>query len=710
MKPEKHDYKHAKQIVKSIEQIDRHLQNILENEKKHNHYIKQAYESLKKETITQVLKNIDIEEINKDKLGIRVSALKKAGIYNLYQLNNMSFDRLISIKNIGEQTADKIKGEMNLIYTKVVTSAKVKIDPENKSEYASTILEELYVVINNKKAIELCERVSLLMHNEMTHNIKGAKRSASWLRWLFSSKQKKEESLENLDRLENILNSGLKADYEYVVSEISRIYSEKSNRCWSDFQSNASIYYSLLESIVGTKLDREKTTGGMSDDLIESIEKYPLNLELMKSTLRSYQIFGVKYILHQKDTLLGDEMGLGKTIQSIAAMCELKSKGKNHFLVICPASVLINWSREVEKHSELKSIRIYGKDRDSELDQWIKNGGVAVSTYETISKVDIPTNYQIDMIVIDEAHYVKNPEANRSKSVVRLLKHSNVKLFMTGTPIENNIDEMCTLVECLQPNIAKEIQSIKQLSSAPQFRKKVAPVYLRRVRDDVLTELPDLLEKEEWNVFTHDEMEVYKSTLMSGNFMAVRKVSWNISNVTNSSKAIRLLEICDEAKRNNRKIIVFSYFRDVIQSVESLLEGRILESITGSVSSKRRQEIIDEFETAPAGTVLVSQVIAGGVGLNIQTASVVVFCEPQIKPSIENQAISRVYRMGQTRNVTVYRLLMENSIDEKIMELLKGKQLIFDNFADQSYIGEASLSSDFEQKIIREEKLRLGIG
>jgi len=430
----------------------------------------------------------------------------------------------------------------------------------------------------------------------------------------------------------------------------------------------------------------------------------------MKSTLRGYQLFGTKYILHQRNTLLGDEMGLGKTIQSIAAMSELKLTGKNHFFVVCPASVLINWSREVENHSELKAIRIYGKDRDSALREWLKHGGVAVSTYETISRINIPPNHRIDMLVVDEAHYVKNPDAIRSQAVMELSRLSSVKLFMTGTPIENNIDEMYNLVKCLQPNVAREIQSIRHISNAPQFRQKVAPVYLRRVRDDVLTELPDLQEKEEWSVFTPHEIEVYKSSVMSGNFMSMRQVSWNANSVSSSSKAKRLLEICEEAKISNRKVIVFSYFRDIIQKVNSLLHERTLEPITGSVSSQRRQEIIDEFTHAPSGTVLISQVTAGGIGLNIQSASVVVFCEPQIKPSIENQAISRVYRMGQTRNVTVHRLLMEKSIDERIMDLLKGKQDIFDSFADQSYSGKASLSKDMEQTFINEEKIRLGIG
>ncbi|MCT4662949.1 MAG: SNF2-related protein [Tissierellales bacterium] len=708
-KSKKHDFEHAKKIVNEIESIDKRLKNILEVEKNFSSNIRKAYENLKKEMINSILRGIDVEQINKDKLGIRVSALKNAGIYNIEQLHAMSWDRLINIRNIGEQSAYKINVAVGRIYNSIVKSVKVKIDPENKSYCTNKLLEELYLVENSKEIIELCKQIYQREHEAIFRNAKESQRAISKFKWFFSSRQKKENALQSLRKLESILDSGYKDDFEQVSAEMKKINSEKGRYCWNDFQSNAPRYYALLESVVGTKLDKEKTTGGLSNDFISSIERYPLNLSLMKSTLRSYQMFGTKYILHQRNSLLGDEMGLGKTIQSIAAMGELKLKGKKYFFVVCPASVLINWSREVENHSELKAISIYGKDRDNSLREWLKHGGVAVSTYETISRINIPSSHKIDMLVVDEAHYVKNPNAIRSKAVMKLSQISSMKLFMTGTPIENNIDEMCNLVKCLQPNVAKKIQSMRHISNAPQFRQKVAPVYLRRVREDVLTELPDLQEKEEWSVFTPHEIEAYRNSVMSGNFMSMRQVSWNTSSISNSSKAKRLIEICEEAKISNQKIIVFSYFRDVIQKVNNLLNERTLEPITGSVSSQRRQEIIDEFTHAPSGTVLVSQVTAGGIGLNIQSANVVVFCEPQIKPSIENQAISRVYRMGQTRNVTVHRLLMENSVDERIMHLLKGKQKIFDSFADKSYSGKASLSKDIEQNLIREERLRLGL-
>ena len=131
--------------------------------------------------------------------------------------------------------------------------------------------------------------------------------------------------------------------------------------------------------------------------------------------------------------------------------------------------------------------------------------------------------------------------------------------------------------------------------------------------------------------------------------------------------------------------------------------------INGSVSPQRRQEIVDEFEKAPAGSVLAAQIQAGGTGLNIQSASVVIICEPQFKPSIENQAISRAYRMGQTRNVLVHRLLCEDSVDEKITEVLEQKQNVFNAFADSSVVAEESMELDNKSfgNIIEEEISRI---
>ncbi|MCD8327099.1 MAG: DEAD/DEAH box helicase [Lachnospiraceae bacterium] len=307
--------------------------------------------------------------------------------------------------------------------------------------------------------------------------------------------------------------------------------------------------------------------------------------------------------------------------------------------------------------------------------------------------------------MVDEAHYIKNPEARRTVNVKAIGNHADRMLFMTGTALENKVDEMIALIQILQPRIASQIKSMAYLSAAPRFREMIAPVYYRRKREDVLTELPDLIESREWCTLYGEEESAYEQAVLAKHYADARRVSWNIDDLSGSCKAKRMLEIIEEVENDGRKVIVFSFFLDTIRKVCSLLGDKCLNPINGSVSPNRRQEIIDEFDAAPAGTVFEAQIQSGGTGLNIQSASVVILCEPQLKPSIENQAISRAYRMGQTRNVLVYRLLCENSIDEKITDMLEDKQRLFDAFADKSVAAEESVELDEKSlgNIIKEE-------
>lgn len=468
-------------------------------------------------------------------------------------------------------------------------------------------------------------------------------------------------------------------------------------------------YFTLLEQLLPGRFGEDESLHGLPEELARSIMEQPLHLDGLRCTLRRYQEWGVRYILHQKKVLLGDEMGLGKTVQAIAAMVSLHNNGATHFLVVCPASVVTNWFREVGKFSELKVTKIHGPTRAASLAQWQKEGGVGVTTFETTGFIQPDESFRCDMLIVDEAHYIKNPGAQRTVNTKNICTRAERLLFMTGTALENNVDEMIELVGILQPDTAAEIRSIAFLSTAPQFREKIAPVYYRRRREDVLTELPELIENKDWCTLSKAEEVVYEQAVLNRKYAEARRVSWNVDDISQSSKAQRLLEIVEDAEEDGRKVIVFTFFLDTIRKVESCLGDRCMQPIVGSVTPQRRQEIIDEFDKAPAGSVLVAQIQSGGTGLNIQTASVVVICEPQFKPSIENQAISRAYRMGQARNVLVHRLLCDDTVDEKITQLLEQKQSIFDAFADESVVADESMELDLKSfdTIIDEEIQRI---
>jgi SNF2 family DNA or RNA helicase len=284
---------------------------------------------------------------------------------------------------------------------------------------------------------------------------------------------------------------------------------------------------------------------------------------------------------------------------------------------------------------------------------------------------------------------------------------------MTGTPIENNLFEMNKLIGFVNSELSNELANDIFFYNPEIYRHKVAQHYLRRNRKDVLSELPDLMINEEWLEFSPKEKEIYKDAVMSGNFMYMRRVGFMGDDRSHCPKLDRLLEICEEAKINNKKVLIFSFFLEVIDKIKLQLGEDAVDIITGSVSSEKRLEIVEEFKNNPTKYFLVSQVMAGGVGLNIQAASIVIIAEPQLKPSIEVQAISRSYRMGQVNDVMVYRLLTEKSIDESLVELLNHKQAIFDAYAKESYLADNSNQAkdvsdvNIQKAILEKEKARI---
>jgi superfamily II DNA or RNA helicase len=693
-------------MMETGSRIDAKLQEICASEEAQRRSARMTAQQLCEDRIREELEQMDVEHINNGRQGIRVGLLRNAGVDNVWQASRLSFRQICDIDGLGEQSALKIRDIIQQITRNTKDTIRIRIRMENPSPADEALIKALYVCIHARSLRERSKVLYQTHHNGLQQDLELAKKALSGLGWLFKSRGAKQQIADAVNRL----RTRLEGDFGNgtLLDAWTAVEGASPEECWTDYQNNAPVYYAELENL-GLHWEKQEAAGGLPAQLAAEIEARQLDLKYLKATLRSYQTFGAKYIVHQEKTLLGDEMGLGKTVQAIAAMAALAAEGKSHFMVVCPASVLINWCREIPKFSTLEVTKVHGKD-EAALLHWRENGGVAVTTFESISRFTLPEKFKISMVVVDEAHYVKNPDTMRTKALVKLLEKTAYTLFMSGTPLENRVEEMCFLVSCLQPEIAEELESVKFLSTAEQFRQQLAPVYLRRTRDDVLQELPDLIEKEQWCILGRQEQQAYREAVLSENFMAIRQVSWQVDDLKHSSKAGRLLELCDQAREQKRKVIVFSFFRTTLRKVTELLGDRCMEPITGSISPQRRQEIVDEFAKAEDGAVLVSQVQAGGTGLNIQSASVIIFCEPQIKPSIESQAISRAYRMGQVRDVLVYRLLADDTIDEQIMELLKNKQLQFDSFADESVVGEESLKPSeaaWISRMVEEEKKRL---
>lgn len=477
---------------------------------------------------------------------------------------------------------------------------------------------------------------------------------------------------------------------------------------WDDFLSRPADYLALLAELGFITEDDEKTHGDLPTEIVEAVREFELNGDYLTASLRGYQSFAARFALVQRKVIIGDEMGLGKTVEAIAVLAHLRAKGNHHSLVVCPAAVVTNWVREVAAKSKLSSHRLHGPDRQWAAKTWARNGGVAVTTFETLpwlkNHVSLP---ELSCVVVDEAHYIKNTDALRTQRTTQLIDSCERAVLLTGTPLENRLDEFRNLVGYLRSDLVVDANEF----SPKKFRRQVAPAYLRRNQEDVLTELPELVEVEEWLAMSGADLRSYTAAVEQRNFMAMRQAAMNQGR--KSAKMERLVEIVEEAEANGRRVVVFSHFLDVLRQVADQLPGRVFGPLTGSVAATRRQEMVDQFSSAKHGAVLVAQILAGGVGLNIQAASVVVICEPQLKPTVEWQAIARAHRMGQLESVQVHRLLSDEGVDQRVREILARKKELFESFARQSETAESApeaydiTEAELAREIIAAERERL---
>ncbi|MFG2043154.1 DEAD/DEAH box helicase [Dactylosporangium sp. NPDC048998] len=446
---------------------------------------------------------------------------------------------------------------------------------------------------------------------------------------------------------------------------------------WDDFLTRPADYFAMLSELGFLTEDENAVHGDLPEEIIEAVRNQALSGEHLTASLRGYQSFAARFALVQRKVIIGDEMGLGKTVEALAVLAHLRSRGETHFLVVCPAAVVTNWVREVTGKSKLRAHRVHGPERERAARTWVRDGGVAITTYETLAWWEPALKKVRDLacVVVDEAHYIKNPEAQRTIRTNNLITRADRAILLTGTPLENRVEEFRNLASYVRPDLTVDATDL----SPRTFRRQIAPAYLRRNQEDVLTELPELVEVEEWLPMSAADVSRYRAAVELGNFMAMRQAA--MLQGPKSTKVQRLIEIVREAEENERRVIVFSHLRQVLDLVARSLPGPVFGPLTGSVPASHRQQMVDEFSSAKHGAVLVAQIVAGGVGLNIQSASVVIICEPQLKATTEAQAIARAHRMGQVQSVQVHRLLSEDGVDQRIVELLAGKKRLFDDFA-----------------------------
>ncbi|WP_130014817.1 DEAD/DEAH box helicase [Serinicoccus sediminis] len=620
---------------------------------------------------------------------LRIGALSEAGITTVRQVLDRDHD-LDAVPGVGPVTARRMRGAAQTLRTLALDDAPVRLDPDDRSPQATRLLEQLHtwdLLRQTAKATDVVALAQTLL--PLADHVTGRTTHLAVLGDA-PAQDLLDLALPVLERARELREA------------LARAHQDDP---WVDFLDRPAHYLALLSEL--GLVEETGTHGDLPDDVVEAVRAQELDTTHLEVSLRGYQGFAARFALVQEKVVIGDEMGLGKTVEALAVLAHRAAEGARWFLVVCPAAVISNWVREVGAKTGLEPRRLHGADRGSELARWRASGGVAVTTYTTLTTLwqDLD-GFEVDVLVVDEAHYVKTPAAQRSRRVAALVARTQHVLLLTGTPLENRVGEFSTLVGYLRPEL------LDGLGDSPvEFRRRIAPVYLRRNTEDVLVELPELVEVEEWLELSADDEAAYRDAVASGSFMAMRRAAF--ASGPRSAKLEHLLEIVEEAEENGRRVIVFSYFRDVLDLVAGSLPGPVFGPLTGSVAPAQRQHVVDEFSRAPGGAALVAQIQAAGVGLNIQAASVVVLCEPQLKPTTEWQAIARARRMGQLQTVQVHRLLTEDSVDERLVELLSAKAGTFEDYARVSETAQRApeaydlSEADLARRVVAAERARL---
>lgn len=463
----------------------------------------------------------------------------------------------------------------------------------------------------------------------------------------------------------------------------------------------------------------------------EIVKELPSSYE---TVLRGYQKDGVHWMQVLKEYgfhgILADDMGLGKTLQVI---CLLETNlGQGCSVVVCPASLIYNWEDEVHKFSKVLNVLcICGdqKERQKRLEK-SANYHLIITSYDYLRR-DIEYYEELNFYyaILDEAQNIKNQKTKNALSVKRL--KASHRLALSGTPIENSLAELWSLFDFLMPNylynyhyFQKQYENdiVKNHDEEKQKKLKrlVSPFILRRNKQEVLKELPDKIERNYLIDFNEEERNLYYAHLAKVNTelqrMAMMENTDKIAilamltrlrqlcceprllfeNIDHaSSKLMACMDLIESMYENNQKVLLFSSFTSMLDliAVELTLKGISYYMLTGQTSKEERRSLVNKFQKDDTIVFLIS-LKAGGTGLNLTAAQAVIHYDPWWNQSAQNQATDRAYRIGQEKNVQVYKLVMKNSIEEKILKLQLKKKELADLFVEENDGSISKMSRD----------------
>lgn len=439
-----------------------------------------------------------------------------------------------------------------------------------------------------------------------------------------------------------------------------------------------------------------------------------------ETILRDYQKDGVKWLklLRQYgfNGILADDMGLGKTLQVITLIEDMKSECPT--LVVAPSSLVYNWADEVNKFSkEIKAICVVG-NQENRKKLLQEKANLLITSYDYVRRdVELYEEMMFEYVILDEAQYIKNQKTQNAISVKKLkAKH---RLALTGTPIENSLAELWSIFDFLMPNYLynyhyflthyeNDIVRNDDENKKAKLKQLVTPFILRRNKKEVLKELPDKIEKVQLIDFNEEENKLYLAHLAQVNkelnammksdsmdkvailamMMKLRQICCEprllFDNIEHSSSKMRAcIELVKTLKANNQRVLIFSAFTSVLSLIEEELSTLDISyyKLTGQTSKEERRKLIQKFQNDDTSVFLIS-LKAGGTGLNLTAAQSVIHYDPWWNVSAQNQATDRTHRIGQEKNVQVFKLVIKNSIEEKIMKLQEKKKDLADTFIE----------------------------
>lgn len=447
----------------------------------------------------------------------------------------------------------------------------------------------------------------------------------------------------------------------------------------------------------------------------------------LSAELREYQQEGINWLNFLYEFkfggILADDMGLGKTIQTLTHLSRLKEEGmlKSPSLIVMPTSLIANWKQEALKFTpNLKVLSLHGSDRAGQF-ELIEEYDVLLTTYPLIVRDQKRfLEYEFMYIILDEAQKIKNHKTKMAIALKTL--KSEHRLALSGTPIENHLGELWSIFSFLMPGFLDTMSFFKKQYQTPiekehnferqnLLNKRIKPFMLRRTKEIVAKELPAKTEIIKYTQFEDTQSKLYESirvtmekrvqeavsakgigsshiTILDA-LLKLRQVCCDPSllkieeaqKIHHSAKLELFLDLVDELLAEGRKILVFSQFTSMLEILERKIREKSISYSKLTGSTRKREEAIEKFTNGSADIFLIS-LKAGGVGLNLVQADTVIHYDPWWNPAVENQATDRAYRIGQDKAVFVYKLIVENTIEQKILEMQKSKKSLQDGIYD----------------------------